>query len=381
VTINFDNLKKIISIVGARPNFMKMAPVHKALQKYKSKIVHRIIHTGQHYDQKLSDVFFRELEIPKPHIYLGVGSKSHSEQTADIMVKLEKVLLKEKPDMVLVYGDVNSTVAAGLVCAKLFKSQYETIPLAHIESGLRSFDKTMPEEINRTLTDRLSKYLFVTEKSGVDNLLKTGFNKKNIFLVGNTMIDSLVHYLPKARKSNILKELCLTKKEYALATLHRPSNVDDKNNFKKIIEIFRYQNKLNPDIDIVFPVHPRTVKMLKKFGLENKLNSINNLILTEPLGYFDFLNLILNAKFVLTDSGGIQEETTFLKVPCLTLRENTERPVTCETGTNTICGLNMKKIHKEITDINKGTYKKGNIPNLWDGKSAERITKIITEKI
>jgi len=374
-------LKKIISVVGARPNFMKMAPVHKELLKYKAKIVHKIVHTGQHYDKKLSDVFFKELDLPKPDIDLGVGSKSHSEQTAEVMIKLEKVIIKEKPDLVLVYGDVNSTVAAGLVCAKIFKNQNETIPLAHIESGLRSFDKTMPEEINRVLTDLLSKFLFVTEKSGVLNLKQSGFSKNNIFFVGNTMIDSLVHYLPKANKSKILNELCLAKRNFGLITLHRPSNVDNKQNFQKIIDIFKYQNKINPEIDIVFPVHPRTLKMLKIFGLLKAIHDINNLVLTEPLGYFDFLNLIENAKYVLTDSGGIQEETTFLKIPCLTLRENTERPITREIGTNTICGLNSNVIFKEIKKINKGLYKKGNIPQLWDGKAATRIVKIIMKHI
>ncbi len=360
---------------------MKMAPIHKELKRHKEKIIHKIVHTGQHYDKKLSDVFFTELDLPKPDIYLDVGSKSHSEQTAEVMVKLEKVLLREKPDMVLVYGDVNSTIAAGLVCAKIFKNQNETIPLAHIESGLRSFDKTMPEEINRVLTDFLSKFLFVTEKSGVENLKKSGFSQNNIFFVGNTMIDSLVHYLPKANKSNILQELCLTKRNFGLITLHRPSNVDNKENFQKIIEIFKYQNKINPEIDIVFPVHPRTLKMLNRFGLLKELHSINNLVITEPLGYFDFLNLILNAKYVLTDSGGIQEETTFLKIPCLTLRENTERPITCELGTNTICGLNSKLIFREIKNINSGRYKKGSIPKLWDGNAAKRIVKIIMKHL
>ena len=360
---------------------MKMAPVHKELQKYRPGIIHKIIHTGQHYDKKLSDIFFTELDLPKPDIYLGVGSKSHSEQTAEIMIKLERVMMKEKPDLVLVYGDVNSTIAAGLVCSKIFKNKKETIPLAHIESGLRSLDRTMPEEINRILTDNLSKYLFVTEKSGVENLLKSGFNKNRIFFVGNTMIDSLYHYLLKAKKSKILKELCISEKGYTLVTLHRPSNVDNKKNLKKIIDIFKYQNKLNSEIDIVFPVHPRTLKMAKTFGLESELQGIKNLILTEPLGYFDFLNLIMNAKFVLTDSGGIQEETTFLKVPCLTLRENTERPVTSEIGTNTICGLNTKIIYKGIKSINKGTYKKGKIPKFWDGKAAKRIANILVNKV
>lgn len=356
---------------------MKMAPIHKELLKHKSKIIHKIIHTGQHYDKKMSDVFFKELELPKPHIYLGVGSKSHAEQTAMIMIRLEKVLQREKPDLVLVYGDVNSTIAAGLVCAKMYKEDGNSIPLTHVESGLRSFDRTMPEEINRVLTDNIADYLFITEKSGYDNLIKSGFDKKKIIFVGNTMIDSLISYLKKSGKSKILNELCVSKKSYALITLHRPSNVDSKKNFEKIYRIISNINKINKTAEIVFPIHPRTVKMMKKFGLINKFNELKNLIITEPLGYLDFLELIKNAKYVLTDSGGIQEETTYLKVPCITLRENTERPVTILEGTNVICGLSEEKISSEIKKIESGKTKKGKIPKYWDGKTAGRIVKTL----
>ena len=378
-------MKKILSVVGARPNFMKMAPVHKELLKHKSKITHKIVHTGQHYDKKMSDIFFKELELPKPHIYLGVGSESHSVQTAKIMIEFEKVVLKEKPDLVIVYGDVNSTVAAGLVCSKILMNRtngnIRPVPLAHVESGLRSFDRSMPEEINRILTDNIAEFLFVTENSGIENLLKSGFDKKKIFLVGNTMIDSLKFYLKKTKKSNILKELCIPKKNYVLITLHRPSNVDKKENLKKIIEIFKDINKINPELDIIFPIHPRTEKMLNKFKLKTKIEAINNLIITEPLGYIDFLRLMVDSKIVLTDSGGIQEETTFLKIPCLTLRENTERPVTVSEGTNVVCGLDEKLIKNNIKKIDTGKLKKGKVPKLWDGKAASRIVKVLLKSI
>ncbi|HRI85091.1 MAG TPA: UDP-N-acetylglucosamine 2-epimerase (non-hydrolyzing), partial [Ignavibacteria bacterium] len=367
--------------VGARPNFMKMAPIHKKLLKNKSKVIHKIVHTGQHYDNKMSGVFIKELDLPKPHIYLGVGSASHAEQKARIMIEFEKILLKEKPDLVLVYGDINSTAAAALVSSKILTKSGRSVPVAHIESGLRSNDRSMPEEINRLVTDVLSDFFFVTEYSGVRNLLKEGADKRNIFFAGNTMIDSLVFYLTKAQKSGILKELCISEKQYALVTLHRPSNVDVKANMRKIISVFENINKINPSLDIVFPVHPRTLKMIGGFGLESKIQSVKNLIITEPFGYFDFLKLTSNAKFILTDSGGIQEESTYLRIPCLTLRENTERPVTSELGTNVICGLNEKKIVNHIKEIENGSFKKGKIPELWDGKAAERIVKILLKLI
>jgi UDP-N-acetylglucosamine 2-epimerase (non-hydrolysing) len=356
---------------------MKMAPIHKELSKFKNNIIHKIIHTGQHYDKKMSDIFFKELELPKPNIYLGVGSKSHAEQTAMIMIKLEKVLLKEKPDLVLVYGDVNSTIAAGLVCAKIYREDGNPIPLAHIESGLRSFDRTMPEEINRILTDNIAEFLFVTEKSGYDNLVKSGFDKEKIHFVGNTMIDSLNYYLKKSSESNILKELCISKKSYTLVTLHRPSNVDEKINLERIYRILSNINNINSSTEIVFPIHPRTAKMIDRFKLRKKFDELQNLIITEPFGYIDFLELIKNAKYVLTDSGGIQEETTYLNVPCITLRNNTERPVTITEGTNFLCGLSEEKIYNEIKKIESGKIKKGKIPKYWDGKAAERIASTL----
>jgi len=299
----------------------------------------------------------------------------------NIIIEFEKILIKEKPDLVLVYGDINSTAAAALVSSKILTKTGRSVPVAHIESGLRSNDRTMPEEINRLVTDVLSDYHFVTEYSGVKNLLNEGADKKNIFFAGNTMIDSLVFYLAKAGRSGILKELCISEKQYALVTLHRPSNVDVKENMRKIFSVFQNINMINPALDIVFPVHPRTLKMIGEFGLDKKIQSVKNLILTEPFGYFDFLKLTANAKFILTDSGGIQEESTFLRIPCITLRENTERPVTSELGTNVICGLNEKKIIKHIKEIEIGSFKKGKIPELWDGKAAERIVKILLKLI
>lgn len=370
---------KIISVVGARPNFMKMAPIHKELQKHKKSVTHKIVHTGQHYDKKMSDVFFKELQLPKPHIYLGIGSGSHAEQTAKVMMAFEKIVIAEKPDLVLVYGDVNSTLAASVVASKLLLKNSKPVSVAHIESGLRSGDLSMPEEINRMVTDVLANYLFVTEPDGEKNLLKSGITKRRIFYCGNTMIDSLNFYLQKSTRSKILSELCVEKDGYVLVTLHRPSNVDDKNNLKTIFSIFKDVNKVSPERDIIFPVHPRTLKRIDEFKLNDELESIRNLIITEPLGYLDFVKLMSDAKYVMTDSGGIQEETTALQIPCLTLRENTERPVTSQSGSNTICGLNTKLIHKKLLEIESGKYKKGRVPKYWDGKAAQRIvSKILT---
>jgi len=307
-------MKKIISVVGARPNFMKMAPIHKAFKKvinsHSSLVTHLICHTGQHYDEKMSKVFFDDLELPKPDFYLGVGSGSHAEQTAKVMIEFEKVLMQEKPDLIIVYGDVNSTVACSLVAAKI------GVKIAHVESGLRSFDRTMPEEINRIVTDHLSDYLFVTEKSGIENLKREGISEDKIFFVGNTMIDSLVHYLPKAEKSDVLKTYNLQPTNYILITLHRPSNVDDIENLKQIINLL---NKLAEKRKIIFPVHPRTKSMLAYLNLNLSLN----LMLTDPIGYIDFLALMKNSELVITDSEGIQEETTYLGVQCITVRDNT----------------------------------------------------------
>jgi UDP-N-acetylglucosamine 2-epimerase (non-hydrolysing) len=376
--------KKIISVVGARPNFMKLAPIQRELLKYKHLFTHKIVHTGQHYDYRLSQVFFKDLELPKPDIYLGIGSGSHGEQTARTMHEFEKVVLKEKPDLVIVFGDVNSTLACAVVCSKIHL-HHETIPLAHVEAGLRSFDMTMPEEINRIVTDLLSKFLFITEKAGVDNLVKEGIDKNKTFLTGDTMIDSLVYYKSRFERSNILTKLKLKPKQYLLSTIHRPVNVDKKENLAKIISIFEKVSartlKYNPDFKIVLPVHPRTLKMVIHYGLMKRFSAIKNILLVEPAGYTDFIRLLTDAKLVITDSGGIQEEATFLRIPCLTLRDSFERPETLEIGSNTLCRLNEKLVIAKITEIFEGKYKKGKIPRLMDGRASERIVNIIKSSI
>lgn len=361
-------MKKIISVSGARPNFMKVAPLHRAFAKYRNTIRHLIVHTGQHYDETMSDIFFKDLELPKPDHYLGVGSGSHVEQTAAVMVEFEKVLTKENPDHVIVVGDVNSTVACSMVSVKM------GISVSHVEAGLRSFDRTMPEEINRILTDAIADHLFVTEESGVKNLKKEGIDESRIHLVGNVMIDSLMFHQAKSRQSKILEQLVLEPKTYTLVTLHRPSNVDSAEGLSRILQIFR---RIAGRTKIVFPIHPRTRKTISRYNLEHEVSTIGGLTLIDPVGYLDFHKLMENASLVLTDSGGIQEETTFLGIPCLTLRENTERPITVEIGTNELCGLDVDKVTQRSLDILSGQNKKSNVPFLWDGKSAERIVGII----
>lgn len=361
-------MKRILNVVGARPNFMKIAPIQRAMQKYSADIEPLLVHTGQHYDERMSKFFFEDLQLPQPDIYLGVGSGSHAEQTAKIMMDFEKVCLKYKPDLVIVVGDVNSTVACSLVASKLW------IPVAHVEAGLRSFDRKMPEEINRIVTDSLSEYLFITEKSGIENLKKEGTDPAKIHFVGNVMIDSLAYFLDKANGSSILQQLELEAQGYALVTLHRPSNVDDPENFLKIISAFE---EIQRHVPIIFPIHPRTEKNIKQFGMEEKVKSLKNLRLLSPVGYLDFMQLTKKCKFVMTDSGGIQEETTFLGIPCITLRENTERPITVEIGTNEIVGTDTQKIISLSEKLFSGNWKEGKVPELWDGHAAERIVEVL----
>jgi UDP-N-acetylglucosamine 2-epimerase (non-hydrolysing) len=357
-------MKKIISVVGARPNFMKIAPIHFQFSKQKDAFRHLICHTGQHYDEKMSKVFFDELGLPKPDFYLGIGSGSHAVQTAGVMVAFEKIVLEEKPDLVIVAGDVNSTIACSLVAKKLH------IAVAHVEAGLRSFDREMPEEINRILTDTISDFLFVTEESGLQNLKREGIPDNRVFFTGNVMIDSLVSNLPLIDASGIRSQLQIDGNEYLLVTLHRPSNVDDPGSLSAILRLL---NKHAQGRKVVFPVHPRTRSNIKAFGLEKEISP--EIILTEPIGYMDFLHLVKNALAVLTDSGGIQEESTFLGVQCITLRNNTERPVTVEVGTNHLAGTDIAKVDKIIGEVLGGKVKKGGIPELWDGKAAERICR------
>jgi UDP-N-acetylglucosamine 2-epimerase (non-hydrolysing) len=376
--------KKIISVVGARPNFMKLAPLERELRKYKSKVIHKIVHTGQHYDYTLSKIFFKDLELPLPDIYLGAGSASHAEQTAKIMAEFEKVILKERPDLVIVFGDVNSTLACSLVCSKIAYNSTGTIPVCHAEAGLRSFDRSMPEEINRIVTDSLSKFLLVTERAGVVNLIDEGVPQNRIFLVGDLMIDSLIMYKKKFINSKAIKNFGLDAGKFILVTIHRPVNVDNKKNLSKIISILRsisnYASSLNLDHKIVFPIHPRTQKMINSFGLKKSIESIKNIVLTEPIGYSDFIGLLMKSKLVITDSGGIQEEATFLKIPCLTLRNSFERPETISIGTNTLCSLDEKLIMEKTEEIYNRKYKKGKIPRLMDGKTSKRIVKILFSK-
>ena len=348
----------ILHVVGARPNFMKAAPVLHALQG-RTGVLQTLVHTGQHYDKNLSDVFFSQLEIPAPDVNLGVGSGSHARQTADIMASFEPVLLERKPDMVLVYGDVNSTVAAALVCAKLL------IPVAHVEAGLRSFDRTMPEEINRIVTDRLADVLFTPSADGDENLLREGVSPKKIHRVGNVMIDSLVRLLPAATlcPANGLPE------RFALVTLHRPSNVDDAESLKKILESLL---TVSEQLEVVFPVHPRTRARIAQFGI-----NVDKLHLLQPLPYIEFPALQRRATAVITDSGGIQEETTYLQVPCLTLRSNTERPITVTMGTNILVGQDSQELAVELSAILEGRAKRGSVPPLWDGRTGERIADVL----
>lgn len=351
---------------------MKVAPLHKALQAYAEAIRHVIVHTGQHYDQEMSKVFFEDLELPRPDHYLGVGSGSHAQQTARIMVEFEKVLRGNTPDLVVVVGDVNSTIACSLVSIKM------GIPVAHVEAGLRSFDRTMPEEHNRRLTDAVADLLFVSEPSGVTNLNREGVEEGKIHFVGNIMIDSLVRYREKAKDSGIMNELNLVPRSFTLVTLHRPNNVDTREGLLKIAALFE---RLSQRTKIIFPIHPRTRKMIGEFRLDPEYQRIKNLRLLDPIGYLDFLKLMENAQLVLTDSGGIQEETTFLGVPCLTLRENTERPITVEVGTNQLCGLNVDLIVEKSCEVYDGRPKKGKTPELWDGKTGERIAAILKNSI
>ena len=360
-------MRPIIVVVGARPNFMKMAPLYSELKKRNLNTL--LLHTGQHYDQNMSNIFFEELKMPKPDIYLGVGSETHAKQTARIMVDFEKVCLENKPQRIIVAGDVNSTIACALVATKL------NIPVDHVEAGLRSFDNTMPEEINRILTDRISSLLFTPSKDANTNLLNEGVNPESIKLTGNIMIDSLMNNLEKTN-IDILNKLGIDKKGYALVTLHRPSNVDQK---ESLTGIFNALKNISEKIHVVFPLHPRTKNKMEQFKI---LNTINTKIkFTEPLGYLDFLSLTKNARVVLTDSGGIQEETTALGIPCLTLRENTERPVTVEEGTNKVIGNSETKIIKEFDEIIGSEELEYSVPKLWDGKTANRIADIIEKEI
>lgn len=359
---------KILHVVGARPNFMKVAPIIAQLRKAQG-VQQILVHTGQHYDAKMSDVFFQDLGMPAPDVHLGVGSASHAQQTAKVMVEIEPVLLREKPDVVVVAGDVNSTLAVALVASKL------GIAIAHVESGLRSRDWGMPEEVNRVLTDRLSDLLFTPSRDGDANLLAEGIEPKRIHFVGNAMIDSLRAALPRAQESQIHGRLEVRRGAYGLATVHRPSNVDDPASLARVVAALA---EVAGSLPIVFPIHPRTrARIEADEKLRARLGAAPGLKLTEPLGYLDFLALTQGARLVMTDSGGIQEETTALGVPCLTMRENTERPVTVDVGTNQLVGCDPAQIVPAALAVLQGRGKKGGLPELWDGKAAERIADVL----
>jgi UDP-N-acetylglucosamine 2-epimerase (non-hydrolysing) len=365
---------KVLNIVGARPNFMKVAPIYAEMKRRAEEAGEfepLIVHTGQHYDAAMSDSFFNDLGLPKPDVYLGVGSGSHAAQTAKIMTEFEPVVLEHKPDWVLVVGDVNSTIACALVCAKL------GIKVAHVEAGLRSRDRTMPEEINRILTDSISDLLLTPSTDGDENLKAEGIPAEKIRFVGNVMIDSLLGQLEIAKRSSVREALNVKEKEYAVVTLHRPSNVDERETFSGILEALL---EISRQIPVIFPAHPRTKAKISEFGFGEQIEN-SNIQLIEPLGYLDFLRLYSGARLVLTDSGGLQEETTVLSIPCLTLRENTERPITIEMGTNQLVGVDKEKIKTAAAEIlqKNPSNNSAKIPPLWDGKAAGRICDALLE--
>jgi UDP-N-acetylglucosamine 2-epimerase (non-hydrolysing) len=366
---------KILNIVGARPNFMKMAPIIEAMNKFPQQINHLLVHTGQHYDEKMSKAFFVDLGMPKPDINLEVGSGSHAEQTARIMVAFEKVCLREKPDLVIVVGDVNSTMACTITAKKL------GIQVAHVEAGLRSRDMSMPEEINRLCTDVLCDFLFTTDHFADENLAAEGVPAEKVFFVGNVMIDTLLKHRAMAATLDLSRKWGLSSKGYATLTMHRPGNVDDKAVLTGILEALA---EISRQIPIIFPIHPRTKKMAEQFGLAHFFNSgdkVAGIWITEPLGYLEFLHLNMNARLVLTDSGGLQEETTVLGVPCITMRPNTERPITCEVGSNVMVGNKKNVILDQALRILRGETPQGRVPEKWDGRSAERIVSVLLEKL
>jgi UDP-N-acetylglucosamine 2-epimerase (non-hydrolysing) len=362
-------MKKVLHIVGARPNFMKVAPIHRAISE-RGVLQQCLVHTGQHYDVKMSDVFFTDLGMPAPDIHLGIGSGSHAEQTAKVMLELEKVFLSQKPDLVSVVGDVNSTLSAALVAVKMH------IPIAHVEAGLRTFDNRMPEEVNRILTDRISDLLLTPSADADANLIREGLEPSRIRLVGNVMIDSLLGARDKALKLSTLKDLGLSPRAYAVCTLHRASNVDDPKVLSGLLSALAHVAQRLP---VVFPVHPRTRKRLADLGLGPTLERTPGLRLVEPMGYLEFLALTSQARLVFTDSGGLQEETTVLGIPCLTVRENTERPITVDVGTNLVVGTDPVRIQQAADRIIDGHEKKGRVPDYWDGRSGERIARVYEE--
>jgi UDP-N-acetylglucosamine 2-epimerase (non-hydrolysing) len=357
---------KIMAVVGARPNFMKVAPIWRVLEG-EDRFTKRLVHTGQHYDDNMSKVFFDDLRLPRPDVYMGVGSGPHGEQTGKIMIEFERVVARESPSLVVVVGDVNSTMACTLVAVKM------GVPVAHVEAGLRSFDRGMPEEINRMVTDILAEILLTHSPEAETNLLGEGVSRDKIHFVGNVMIDSLMFYMPEAEKSDVHGKLSLEPRGYGLVTLHRPSNVDDPRQLSSILEALAAVGAEKP---LVFPVHPRTRKVLEYNQMDIPPDRVR---LIDPVGYLDFLKLMKYSSIVLTDSGGIQEETTALEIPCVTIRENTERPITVEIGTNVLAGASRERIVQESLRLLRGGARRGRVPDLWDGRAAERIVGVFEE--
>jgi UDP-N-acetylglucosamine 2-epimerase (non-hydrolysing) len=353
-------------VAGARPNFMKIAPIIAEIEKVRSKgaaIDYRLVHTGQHYDGKMSDNFFEQLGIPEPHINLAARGATQAEQTAAIMVSFEKDLMENRPNLVLVVGDVTSTMACAIAAQKL------CIPVAHVEAGIRSGDWAMPEEINRIVTDSITNYFFTTTELAGNMLKKTGVEEERIFFVGNTMIDTLLRQMPHFRKPPFWDEYRLAPQQYLVLTLHRPSNVDDEAQLRSLFEVIERASQSMP---VIFPAHPRTTKNMERFGIK-----LNNVKLVEPMGYLEFNYLVQHAKAVITDSGGVTEETTVMNVPCMTIRESTERPETCTMGTNELLGTKPEALEAAMNKVMEGDWKKGSVPPLWDGRTAERIVAAI----
>jgi UDP-N-acetylglucosamine 2-epimerase (non-hydrolysing) len=363
---------KIINVVGARPNFMKMAPIIEALNHHPDRFQQTLVHTGQHYDEPMSKVFFDNLGMPRPDIDLEVGSASHAEQTARIMMAFEPVCLDKRPDLVIIVGDVNSTLASALTAKKL------GIAVAHVEAGLRSRDMTMPEEINRICTDAIADLLFTTDRQANENLGKEGIPAERIHFVGNVMIDTLERHRAAAANLSLIEDLSLTQHGFAVVTLHRPSNVDDKATFQRILEALQ---EISKNLPIILPMHPRTRMRIEEFGLNHLLGNDDSGIATmDPLGYLEFLHLTMNARLVLTDSGGLQEETTVLGVPCLTLRPNTERPITCTQGTNQVVGNSKTQILGAARSVLDQPFPNSRAPEKWDGRAAERIVEVLLQQ-
>ncbi len=365
-------MKKLLLVVGTRPNYIKITQFKKvAEQRFKGQFDVKIVHTGQHFDKSMADVFFQQLDI-WPDYFLNIKPGSPNSQIGEIMMKLENVISSFQPDMVLVPGDVNSTLGAALSAYKL------GIPLGHLESGLRSFDRSMPEEVNRILVDEISDIYFVTEQSGIDNLIAEGKSQSTIKFVGNTMIDTLVAFEEEILKRDMLSQYGLLQGDYILMTIHRPATVDNKNGLLSLLELLR---QIPDEKQVIFPMHPRTLNSLKSFELEGSFRALEHLVIAEPLDYFSFQNLIHHSAIVLTDSGGIQEETTFKQIPCLTLRPNTERPSTIEMGSNTLLDFDVSRILEQINAVFDGQYKSGQIPELWDGNATQRVLQAILEGV